>query len=174
MIFNSFFDTILIKIRGWIAVNDDTIHVLSEIVPANEAPPSMVLNIFKNKTIAWVCFIASYDTWPKNATVGFNVAKSDVVHADSSYRFTWTKWIKHAAESSFVVTRLMLLLWTDVDIPPNRIMNLDVLIDNISNLASFTRSEYNVLACWVGLNVNCFEWHVESNVLEGNVSHASI
>jgi len=60
-----------------------------------------------------------------------------------------------------------LLLWSDVNSIPNRIMNLDVFKDNVSDLSSSTSS-------WIGLDVNSLHRVLEVDFIESNSSNAVV
>jgi hypothetical protein len=66
------------------------------------------------------------------------VVKFDIAHGDEWLRRTIsiasTQWIDHASWTP--TTGLLLLLRTNVDIPPNRIVNFDVSICDIRNFST--------------------------------------
>jgi len=91
-----------------------------------------------------------------------NVGQSNVVDCDKGVcRAVFIKWIDHAATWA-ATAWLKLLLWTDVNTPPNWIMNFDVLIKDICDFSALIVPILWI--SWVSLDVNCFEWIMEFDV----------
>jgi len=68
----------------------------------------------------------------------------------------------------------MLLLRTDVNVPPNWVVYLNVLVEDVGDDSSLTRRQVLCLvAIWILLDINSFERTFKSHILEGNVFHAS-
>jgi len=74
------------------------------------------------------------------------------------------EWVEHAARAWTVW--LLLLLWADVNAPPNRVGHNDVFICDVSDFTStFSR---------IGFNVNCFKWMIELDISKQNVFNAVV
>jgi len=85
-----------------------------------------------------------------------------------------TVGIEHATESFLIVSRLILLLRSNVNIPPNWVVDLNVLVQDVGNYSSLSRIQVLCLvAIWILLDINSFEGSVESHIMECNVVYAS-
>ena len=92
------------------------------------------MDIVPNEPGARIGLITAYDSWWKDSSMLNYVVESDIFHVDKWVCFATAYWVRHATGTSAV--RLLLLLWTDVNTPPNWIVNRDVVIDNVSNLST--------------------------------------
>lgn len=91
--------------------------------------PSFNIDIVKNKSMARVGFVASDDTWCQNHIFSLNVSESNISNRDSWLGFAWFEWIDHTSWSSS--TWLFLLLWSDINVPPNRFVNDKIFIQDV-------------------------------------------
>lgn len=88
---------------------------------------------------------------------------------------TTSKWVEHTAKCLFTVTWLILLLRTDVNVPPNRVSDLDVLVKNISYFSTLTWFHVTTTTTLrIYLNIDGFERVIESYVLESNIANTSV
>lgn len=96
----------------------------------------MRLHILEDKVCARVRFVAANDAreWQEGAVLA-NISQGDVVHVDSGLRLTPTERVEEAAR---VVggARLVLLLGSNIDGPPDRVVDLDVVVQDVSDLAA--------------------------------------
>jgi len=68
----------------------------------------------------------------------------------------------------------MLLLRTDVNVPPNWVVYLNVLVEDVRDDSSLTRRQVLCLvAIWILLDINSFERTFKSHILKSNVFYAS-
>lgn len=105
--------------------------------------------------------------------MGFNVAECDVEHANFCDSLAPTEGVYHATESLLMISRLMLLLWADVNIPPNWVVDLDVFVQNVCNDSTFPGCNDCVsVSTRILLDVDCFEGAVESHICERDVFDA--
>ena len=63
-----------------------------------------------------------------------DVTECYICNGDKRLSFTATKWIEHAPISYSI--RLLLLLGSNVDTPPQRVVDFNVLIGNVGDLAT--------------------------------------
>ena len=127
--------------------------------------PSFHLNVFKSEVSARVSLVASNDTWCQDSTLGDNVSESDISYGDSRFGFAILEdGVKHAAWTTTI--GLLLLLGSDINSPPDGVLDGQVLIQDILD---DTRSSFT----WVSLNIDSLEGVSEDNVSEGNISNAS-
>ena len=64
----------------------------------------------------------------------FHIAEGDVGHRNKRLSLASSIRIKHAAIT--VAIRLLLLLWADVDAPPDRFVDLNVVIDYVRDFST--------------------------------------
>jgi hypothetical protein len=89
--------------------------------------------------------------------MGFNVAECDVEHANFCDSLALAERVDHATESFLMVSGLMLLLWADVNIPPNWVVYLNVLVQNVGDDASFSRcNDCLSISTRILFDVDCF------------------
>ena len=132
----------------------------------------MSVNVIEFKTSARVCFIASDDTRWQKCVVDIDVAKCKVCEGDQSTRFTRLQWVKHAARPVSRV-RLLLLLKADVDTPPDRFMDLQILVKDIRNLTAGSRPHCFSMTRIV-LNIDSLEGVVERVIRECDITNAIV
>ena len=114
--------------RGhWLRVSDHAMDILRNVVEAKESPPSVRLNILEDKASAWVGLVAPNHTRWQDGAVLLDVANCHVFNVDQGLRQAWFQGVEHAAWRMVLRVRLFLLLGTDVDGPPDRVVYLDVV-----------------------------------------------
>ena len=130
------------------------------------AVPGLDVDIIEGEISAWVSLITSDNSWRKDTAFDLNVLKGDISHGDSWLGGAWSsKWVDHASWAS--TSWLFLLLWTDVDSPPNWVRNGEVFVFNISD-------DSISFISWVGLHINGFEWMFHDNIFEVNRLDAGV
>ena len=103
-----------------------------------EFPPSSIacnMDVIPDEPVTFVRLVAADHSWRKKCIIHSDVIQSDVVHVDERLRLTTTERVEHATRS-IMATRLLLLLWTNIDSPPDRLMNLDVVVGDVSDLSA--------------------------------------
>jgi len=116
---------------------DDSTDLFSNVAKSKEIEPSEDLDVVPNKVIAGVGFVAANDTGEKNTAVGLNIAQSDVMHCNKWLSFTVSERVEHASGTS--ATRLLLLLGSNVDVEPDWVVDLKVLVGDVGNFSAGTR-----------------------------------
>ena len=112
--------------------------VLRHEAKTKEFPPSSIacnLDVIPDEPLTFVRFVAADNSWRKKCIIHSDVVQSDVVHVDERLRLTTTERVKHASWS-IMATWLLLLLWTNVDSPPNRLVNLYVVVGDVGDLSA--------------------------------------
>ena len=78
-------------------------------------------------------FMASNHTWWEETSMRSNVVELDVLDSDQRLSktgcITSSQRIEHAPWAT--TTGLLLLLWADVDIPPERVVDYNVAINDV-------------------------------------------
>ena len=92
------------------------------------------MNIAPDKPRARIGLIASDDAWWEYTIVLSDVIQGDVVERNERLGRTVTERIEHTAWT--FTARLLLLLGTDVDSPPDWLVDFNVLISNTSDFTS--------------------------------------
>ena len=98
--------------------------------------------------------------------MGLQVSNSNVVDRDQGLGGAVPERIGHAAWASAV--RLLHLLRADVDVPPHREVDLDVLVEDVGDFGRLARDS----VVGVRFDVQGLEWILEVNVPKGDVSNA--
>ena len=96
-------------------------------------PPTATIDHVPFETGAGVRLVASNDTRCERLCM-LDVTKSDIGDCDERLRLTGRKRVKHTTRSRAI--RLLLLLRTDVDGPPNSTFRIDVFIGNTSDFTA--------------------------------------
>jgi len=93
------------------------------------------IDVLEVNSVAGVGFIAPDDAWGKESAVRHDVAKGDVCHGNERLSFAlFIERVKHAAGATSI--RLLLLLRPDVYIPPDGVVNHNVLVHNVGYLST--------------------------------------
>ncbi len=114
----------------WLRVTDLSINVLSHVADSKFRPPAVSLHILPDKASAWVSFIAAHDTGGQNSSINIDIVELNVLDGDHGDCGAVIQWIQKTSRISRMV-RLILLLRSNVDCPPDRLMDLNVVIDNV-------------------------------------------
>ena len=93
------------------------------------------MDIIPDKPVTFVRFVTADQSWREKCIIHSDVVQSDVVHVDARLRLTTSEWVKHAPRS-IMATWLLLLLWANVDAPPDGLMNLYVAIGDVCDLST--------------------------------------
>lgn len=159
-------NSLALNAKHWVGVrvNNASIGILRDEGPLHVSPPSINFDVIKVDVFASVCNIASNHTWRQNTTMGFDISQSDVLNVNEWLSLAPSEWIGHAAWTTTIW--LLLLLWANVDVPPNWEVNLEVLIEDVFDFTS-SRS-------WISFDVDSLNWILEGEVLELNSSDAGM
>lgn len=115
------------------ALSNSSFNILSDKTKTEQAPPSIDLNVIPYKSFARICFITSNHTWRKKSAMAHDVAQGDISHVDQwlrgASRISTGQWVQHASWTA--TTWLLLLLGTNINVPPDGVMNLDVGVGNV-------------------------------------------
>lgn len=123
------------------------------------------MHILEVDVCAWVCLIASHYT-REESTNALHVSQGNVMHCDAWLSLTFLDdWVEHAAWTATVW--LLLLLRSNVYVPPDGLKDPQVLIKNVFN-------DTIAIVAWVRLDVDGFEWEVEVDISEGDIADASV
>ena len=155
-------------VEVWIRerVDHDSLHVLSDVSVILVNQPSAQMHILEYEPSAYISLIASNDARWEETTLTDDISESDVSHIDSWLGLAvLVKWVDHAAWTATIW--LLLLLGSNIDGPPDGIIDGKVLVKNVLNAA-------RTVGAWVSLDVDGLQGEVLNYVSEGNVSYASI
>ena len=95
----------------------------------------MGLDVVELEPSAWVRLVATDDTWRQDSAVRLNIRQGDVVYIDQRLSVAFSsERIEHASGTATI--GFFLLLRTDVDRPPDRVVNLQVLVVNVGDFAA--------------------------------------
>ena len=101
----------------------------------------MAVDVVPDEVGHWVGRVTANDSGWENTTVRCNVVELNVRDGDQWLRctsiITACKRVKHASWTA--TTWLLLLLGTDVDVPPDRVVAYDVGVCDIRNLTARAR-----------------------------------
>lgn len=124
-------------------------------------------NIVEDHAGARVGLVASQDACWKKASMRLDIVQRNVLNRDQRLCVTiWVKWVNHAAWTATVW--LLLLLWPNVNVPPDRIRDLEVLVSDVRNFSA-RAWKHGGRVSRVRLDVDRFEWVVVSYFGEGDV-----
>ena len=94
------------------------------------------------------------------------------MHIDERLCLAGHEWVQEAARV-VVFARLVLLLWTNVDRPPDWSEDLQVLVEDICDLTAGA-GKHRFRISWVRLHVDSLERMVELGVAECDVVDAVV
>lgn len=138
--------------------------ILSDELPVHSLPPALNLDVLKIDACARVGLVAADDARRQDTASRVQTPQSDVTDVNGGLSVAATKRISHAAGATTI--RLLHLLRTDINVPPDGEMDIDVLIQNVGNLAG--------ASSWVSLHVNRLHGVLELDLLEVDVTDASV
>ena len=153
-------------------VSDGSLDLVNEVVQVELAPPTVSIDVVEDNARAWVVFVAENDARGKNSVVNLNVVQSDILDGNQLVRGAWRERVKQA---SGVVGRagLVLLLRSNIDCPPDGIVDLEVVIEDVRDFTA-RAGEHRIGLAWVVLNIDRLEGMVTLDVEELDVTHATI
>lgn len=154
-------------------VSDYALDIFSDIVEAKESPPSTSLDVLEDEAGAGVGFVAPDYAWGQNGAKLLHVANCDVFNVDQGLRQAGLERVEHAAWRVILWVWLLLLLGPNVDGPPDRVVHLDVVVEDVRDFATGAR-KHRFCCAWVRLHIYRFKWMVELDVQELNVVDAII
>lgn len=130
-----------------------------------DRPPSS-LHVLESYISARVRLVAPHDDWEQQAVVNLDIFELDVSDVDPRLCLTGAfrvEGIEHAARASLI--RLFLLLRTQVNGPPDRLVHRDVLIQYILYPP-------RPFISGVGFDINSLERFLEMSVSKGDIPDA--
>jgi len=122
------------KLRTRVRMALSTVSMFTNVTNIEESensrvPPSINLDISEFESSARVSLIATNNTRRQKATSRGDVSENNVVHIDQRLSLTCSERIEHASRTS--TTGLLLLLGSNVDVPPNWEVDGNVLIQDV-------------------------------------------
>lgn len=132
----------------------------------------MGLDVVEFEPSAWVRLMTTNDTWRQDSAVLLNIRQGDVVYIDQRLSGAISsKRIEHTSGTTTI--GFFLLLRTDVDRPPDRVVNLQVLVVNVGDFAAGA-GKHGRGSSRVSLDVDGLEGVVELVITEGNIVHTVV
>ena len=119
----------LTEVWDWCRVRDGAFNVLSDVVKAKEAPPAARMHVLKDKASTLVSLMAAHNTWRQEIASRPHVVEHNVSEIDQRLGITRSQRVQHASRTA--ATRLLLLLRTNVDGPPDGMVDLDVVVGDV-------------------------------------------
>lgn len=160
--------------KAWdrLRVSDRSLDLVNEVVQVELAPPAVSIDVVEHNSSAWVVFVAQNDARGKDSVVNLNVVQSDILDGDKLVRGAWCERIKQA---SGVVRRagLVLLLRSNIDCPPDGVVDLEVVIEDVRDFTAGA-GKHRIGLAWVILNIDSLERMVTLDVEELDIAHAAI
>ena len=148
-------------------------NVLDDVAKMEPSPPAARdVNILEDHVGARVCLVAANDTWRQHGIIDLHIVESHVLDSDQFIGWAVDKRVQHA---SWVVAAvwLMLLLGPNVDTPPERLVNLDVIVEDVRDFT--TRAwQHRLSHARVVLDIDALEGVVHLAVQELNVFDAAV
>lgn len=130
--------------------------------------PTIHNHILEMYASAWIGLIAP-DNDGEQQTVFYNhILQGYIANIDPGLGLASSfgvKGVQHASRPSS--SRLLLLLWADVDCPPDGLVHGDVLVEDVFYFAW-------ALIAWVGLHINALERFLENWISECYISDAVV
>lgn len=126
-------------LRYRLRVSDLAIDVLGHVPNAQLVPPTMGLNVFPDKARARIGLVAAHDARGEHRVVHIDVVKLDVLDRDDRDSCAVVERVQQAARVTSLM-RLVLLLGSNINCPPDGTMDLDVVVHNVGNFTSWALS----------------------------------
>jgi len=126
------------------------------------------VNIFKYEILARISGVASDDTGWQHVVVSGDVPQSNVRYGNLGVG--WALFNYRVEEGASRVTTsiwLMLLLWTNVDRPPDWLVDNDVFVCD-------SRDNTITNAAWVRLDIDTFQGHFHKDISECYILNTSV
>ncbi len=106
-------------------------NVFNNIAEMEPLPPaSRNIDILEDHVRAWVRLVAANDTGRKDSVEDLNVVERNILDRNQLVSWAVNQRVEHAPWVIRAV-RLVLLLRPDVDSPPERLVNLNVVVDDV-------------------------------------------
>ena len=119
-------------------VGNSSNNIFSYETETKKAPPSIKLNVVPHESFTRICLMTSNDTGGKKSAMADDVTQGNVLHSNqrlrSASRISTSQRVQHASWTG--TTWLLLLLWTNINVPPEWVVDVDVRIGNVCNLAT--------------------------------------
>ena len=159
--------------RVRLALYGSAVSMLREVALVEEkAPPAMDFNVVENEASAGVRLAASDDSRRQQGSVCVYVTEGDVLDVHQWLCLTWHKWIKQATRI-VMMAWLILLLRPNVNGPPKRLHDFEILVDDVSDLTTRAR-RIRASTSSLCFDVNCLEWVVECAVAESHIVNTAV
>lgn len=160
-------------LRVWFRITDLTINVLGHVTDSEFRPPAMSLHILPDKASAWVSLIAAHDSWRQNCSINVDIVELDVLDGNHGDCGTVVQGIQKTSRVSFMM-RLVLLLRSNIDCPPDWSVNLNVVVDDVGDLTSWSLTSVIGNIGGIALHIDSLEWMVESVGVKSNIADARV
>jgi len=125
---------VAVEVRNGVGVLNDALNIIGDVVETKEVPPALGIYVLEDHVGANVRLVAAHDTRRQDATIRLHIAQCDVMNIDERLGLAGNQRVKHAARAT--ATRLMLLLWANVNGPPDRTVDHDVVVKDIGNASA--------------------------------------
>ena len=124
--------------RDRFGVRDNALDVFYDVVESKQCPKAVVIHVLHNEACAGIRLVTADDAWRQEVTMNLNISQSDITHLNKGLCRTGSvqQRVYQRASGSHMVTRLVLLLGTDVDRPPYWIVNFHIFVKNVSDFTS--------------------------------------
>ena len=120
------------------ALSNSSNNIFSDETETEKAPPSIDLDIVPNESFARISLVTSNDTWRKKSAMANDVSEGNVPYVYEwlcgASRIPTGQWVQHASWTT--TTWLFLLLGTDINVPPDWVVDFDVGVGNVCDLTT--------------------------------------
>ena len=135
--------------------------VLSDVVEAEPLPPAISVDVLKVDSVALIGLITSDNSWRQESAKLLYVPESDVLNIDQWLSLASSKWVEHASWTSSIW--LLLLLRSDVDRPPDWMVDCHVFVEDVRDATS-RAWKHRFSRAWVSLDVDSLERVIEEHI----------
>ena len=109
----------------------DAVGIFGNPAPSHVVPPRGGLNIIESYVLASVCLVAPDNARWERTTDRHDVLQSNVANINQSVRLAGLERVSETAGASAI--GLLLLLWADVDAPPDWVVHVKVLVPDVAD-----------------------------------------
>ena len=158
--------------RDWLRVKNSALNELRDVVEAELRPQAVIVDVLEGDTGAGVRRVAPDDARREHVAILLDVSERDIAHLDKWLRFAGDQGVEHAS-GAVSTTWLLLLLWADVDGPPDGVVDLNVVVEDICDLTTGA-GEHRSGRSRIRLDVDSLDRVVELMVEELDVANADV
>jgi hypothetical protein len=155
---------------------DFALSVFSNVTPLEVVPPGRDVSVAKFEASARVALIAANDSSWEEAAFCMQVPNSHITDVNRWLQVARVKRIVEAAGS--ITIWFFLLLLTDIYGPPEREVNVDVVVRDVNDLGTdivTTRlSALSLIGTRVSLHINALNRVIKVNIREGDAANAVV